>query len=138
MHLTLRKAVFTALLFLPIAALPHGKTDDFSQLQGTWAFVSGQQDGQPAVLEKAKSIRVVFRGNRIQIGAAHMSEPEQSFVLIPNTLPKAIDFTPDAKGIYELRGNTLKLRIMKYGGPRPKDFTGSTVEGESLLVLKRE
>jgi len=112
---------------------------DKDQFQGSWKVVSGEHDGVTLPEEKTKELTVTFQGDKVTIRVGDKTEPEQTFKLDPARKPREIDVTPHAKGIYELKGDDLKIRFARgEGKPRPAGFADKTAEGEAQLVLKRE
>jgi len=118
--------------------------DEMKRLEGTWAFVSGYEKGRYATAssnEKARAFRVIFRGSNVHFRPAE--PPFQDYVIgvFPQMKPKAMDLRDSqgtAQGIYELSGDTLKLRIGNLGYPRPTSFALPPTENELILVLRRE
>jgi RNA polymerase sigma factor (sigma-70 family) len=120
--------------------------EDWDNLQGTWTATAAERDGQKVPEEALREIRILFRGSRIIIRPS--GEPTRvSFRLDPTRSPKVLAMTaqegPDrgktVPGIYDLRGDRLKLCIAeKPGGTAPAEFATREASGLMLLVLKRE
>jgi uncharacterized protein (TIGR03067 family) len=112
---------------------------DKEKIQGTWALVSGEHDGQPIPEEAAKNIKLVFAGDKFTL---HNNDrkTEGTFTLGPDKKPKEIDVDLGggaAKGIYQLDGDALKIAHGKVGDPRPKEFPKKAGDGLSVAVFKR-
>jgi RNA polymerase sigma factor (sigma-70 family) len=119
---------------------------DRDRIQGTWVAVSGEADGQELPDEFVKKFKIVFAGDKITLrgyGKAPGAEKEVqgTYKLDPATKPPAIDITINDKesaiGIYELKGDTLKLCMIEANGnARPGRFAGK--DKAVLMVLKRK
>jgi uncharacterized protein (TIGR03067 family) len=122
--------------------------DDDSQkeaqkLQGTWAVVSADREGETPPKDALKRMKVVIKADTFAI-ISDGEEEKAVFKLDPAQMPKAIDLIPPGSrakkslGIYELDGDTLKLQWRK-GGPRPTKFDSSTDTSDAMrMTLKRE
>lgn len=72
--------------------------------------------------------------------------PKFKLVLDPNTMPKCIDLTvaggvqKDVKleGIYELKGDVLRLCVKVGGTDRPSEFKSPDGASIALITLKRQ
>jgi uncharacterized protein (TIGR03067 family) len=123
----------------PNVALELGK------LKGNWRVVGISENGQPG---KPPEVRFRFNDNVLsltnQAGTPIKRQDgkpeERSFVLDLSATPRVIDFMISEKfkslGIYELRGDDLKLCTAEPGSPRPSDFQPRP--GVVLVALKRE
>jgi uncharacterized protein (TIGR03067 family) len=117
------------------------KTDKGGKsLEGTWLIVSVTQDGKAD--DKAKDHKVVFEGNKMTVDT-EKGQHKGTFSLDPKK--KTIDIMPSEgnnkgktfKGIYELKGNDLKLCFTRPDNERPKEFKSEAGSGCVLAVLKR-
>ena len=102
----------------------------------TWAVTAAERDEEKLSEEDIKGWTLTFKGNKL-IGKGRKAD-EQTFTLDPAKKPKEIDITPKAKGIYELEGDRLTLRVYFDGSARPTSPKGALKKGEVLIVLKRE
>jgi len=156
------------LLLAPAGAADAKKGDDASKkkdaksdkqaksdkdlLQGKWKAVAAVRDGKARTEEelKDKPMVLTFEGDKATLrdGDRDVGDPV-TFKLDPSKKPKQIDVTPPAspdgterhvmKGIYELKGDTLKLSFKRPEEPgqsaeRPTDFT----PGERGMVVTLE
>jgi uncharacterized protein (TIGR03067 family) len=126
----------------PAAAAAKPKTDK-DNLQGTWIPVSAEEAGTKVPKEKIKdrNFEMVISGDKITLPIKDESK-EVRFKLDPSKKPKHIDLLmgkdKTAKGIYLLKGDTLKLCVEKEpDSDRPTKFS---TEGTThvLIVLKRK
>jgi uncharacterized protein (TIGR03067 family) len=125
---------------------PAEATAERQKLQGTWAAVSGETDGQPVPEDSVKQVRVIIKGDEIHF-KPNRTENKVTFTLDPTKKPKLLSATaqdgPD-KGktvpmIYELEGDRLKLCFdTKAGQKEPKEFATKPGSGLLLFVFKRE
>ncbi len=112
---------------------------DKDKIQGTWEIVKGERGGQPIPEEEAKMIKITFAGDKLKIKHGDQ-EQEMTFKLHPDRKPKAIDVDMGdkvGKGIYELKGDTLKIAHGEFGDPRPKEFSNKEGSKLHVVVLKR-
>jgi uncharacterized protein (TIGR03067 family) len=94
--------------------------DDHEALQGFWKLVGSSLGGQSHPHPEMGTL-FRFTGNRFQHIRTRLS---YRFELHPDTTPKGIDFIlvstkGVAKGIYELEGDTLRVRKNGWGVARP-------------------
>jgi|SRR4051794_31095212 len=131
---------------LAAADVPKGGAgkDDLKRLQGTWSTVSVERGGVAAPEEEARKIKLTVRGNQYTLTGEE--EPiEGTLELNPARRPKELDAVrnkgPDAgktiKGIYELKGDTLRVCLGAPGKSRPTGFDTGRGGGEMLYVHKR-
>ncbi len=119
---------------------------DEKLLQGNWVGVSGEQEGTPLPAERARELKVVFRGNRMVINSKN-EEQWLSFRLAPAKNPKEIQLTGEMGGgkevtftaIYALEDGRLKLcSPNREEAEKPTHFRTKPGSGLVLLVLERE
>jgi uncharacterized protein (TIGR03067 family) len=118
---------------------------DHDALQGTWQVVALEQGGNKAPEEDLKrdSVRLVIKGDKLTFTAGGAAAGEGTFKLDPEK--KAIDATvkrPDGKeeksaGIYELKGDELRLFLAPGGEGRPTRFESKAGSRAALLTCKR-
>jgi uncharacterized protein (TIGR03067 family) len=140
MRLTIGLAA--ACLFL-IAA--EGKDKDKKAgdpLTGTWKVTSLVFGGQE--VEQAKGATYVYKDGKLTRKGA-MGEQTSAYKLDTSKKPATIDLTVQGgdrdgmkiQGIFEVKGDELKVCVAFMGGGRPTKFDGSE-EGQALLTLKRD
>ena len=135
--------VAACVLLVPVARAvePEKPKNDMAALQGTWSMVSGTQDGKPLPEDVIKRVKVVVSGDKMtQI--MDDRKHEHTYKLNPDKSPKEIDVDLGdgkvGKGIYELKGDTLKVAHgSKPDSPRPKDFTSKEGSGVMVAEFKR-
>jgi uncharacterized protein (TIGR03067 family) len=147
MYARLTCALVLALALVTPAAPGGGEKDDAKKLRGTWTLVSGEDQGKPVPPEKLKGNLVAISDKTI---VANDRDNKKLFVMTykldPSQKPPAIDMTiiegdasqkgKTAKGIYELKGDTLRLAYA-FAGARPTEFTTKKGDKHLSFVLKR-
>jgi uncharacterized protein (TIGR03067 family) len=129
---------------------PAGKDaaakEDRANLQGSWAAVSGEQEGQPLPAEALKQVRVTFSGDDVTFYPKR-DKARTAFKLDAATTPRGIVLTAQegtdkgksVSGIYDLQGDRLKLCLaLRPGTKAPTAFAAGPESGLLLLVLRRE
>ena len=128
---------------------PSGKPADKAKadrdkLQGAWVAVSGETGGKKAADEFVEKCKVVIAGDKITLVGLVRGEKENgvegTFKIDPAAKPSAIDISltnrEDARGIYEVDGDTLKLCLIEAtGSERPTEFTG---KGQQILIALKK
>ena len=140
-------ALGAALLGAGLEATADDKTDktDLDKLQGTWKFVSMEQDGQPAPKGEEMGT-ITFEKDKFTVKAGGQVLQAGTQVLDATKKPKAVDATvtegegkgTTMLGIYELDGDNLKACFDPQGKKRPTEFKTAAGSGHMLVVLKRE
>jgi len=147
-----RHLLFTTLIALFVAA-PRGDAQkgsaskDLQPLQGTWSVVALRHDGKDVPKDKVEGIKFTVKGDHYTLKGGG-DDYRGTLSADASTSPKQLDatFVDDqgkekgrAQGIYEVSGETLKIRWREKGdGGRPKDFTGETGTGVRSIVLRRD
>jgi uncharacterized protein (TIGR03067 family) len=116
---------------------------DAEQMTGTWAVVKAVRNGTPA--EQIDQVKVVINKGELHFVTAGKNSPTARLTLNPSANPPAIDLVPSdggykgkpMAGIYELRGDRLRLCFAVPGKKRPAAFASRAKSGHLLLVLKR-
>jgi len=125
------------------AELPSDEAE-LRRFQGTWNFVSLEDEAGPALEDDLVSIKVVIEGDRFTL--RNGPTIHQGILMVnPAATPKTIDvvFSKGAqrgktmRGIYELKGDLLKLCNRSQGEGRPTGFVIKPGSGLTLQVLKR-
>jgi uncharacterized protein (TIGR03067 family) len=112
---------------------------DFDRLQGDWALVSGERNGEALAPSAIKDVRLTFAGNRL-ITKKPEGSTEATFVLLPQAKSKGIDLDMGGSvglGIYKLEEDSLSILHGEIEQPRPKDFDDVKAGNLTLLVLTR-
>jgi uncharacterized protein (TIGR03067 family) len=123
-------------LFVASTLGADGAKDAAKKLEGTWTVVSSRA-------RMFAGHEVTFAGNKMTIKDSKGEEMKLLFKVDPSKDPPTIDMALQkgqkgnyaAMGIYELKGNTLRILL----GPRGQRPTGfSCVKGTELTEMKRK
>jgi uncharacterized protein (TIGR03067 family) len=117
-------------LLLACPAVADKATGDLKKMEGTWEAKLYIADGKKWSPEQLKTLKLIVKGagvNELIIGDKKL---HGSYKLDESASPRRIDITltegPDKGrkklGIYELKGDTLRICVGPLGGERPKDF----------------
>jgi RNA polymerase sigma factor (sigma-70 family) len=124
---------------------------DAADIQGTWRVVKLAAEGKEQDDDEAKRIKKgawIIKAGKITVKKAD-EDSEVTYKLYPQRKPKAIDVTPQTgppaekgklvKGVYELKGDELKICIPAApGSDRPDAVATKAGSRTMLLVLKRQ
>jgi uncharacterized protein (TIGR03067 family) len=112
--------------------------EELKLLEGGWRVVAAEMDGKAT---ESKAV-VTFAGERCTISVPRSGAPiiETTMKIDPTQTPKWMDVTNDLKktqkGIYELKGDTLKAVFqIDEKGDRPTEF--KTKKGEVMYTYER-
>ncbi len=132
--------LLTAVLVL---AAPAPEKKDDETIQGTWKVVSMDRGGEKAPEDRIKGVTFVITDGLITIKDPKREE-KANFKLDPTKNPRTIDITPEkgkeemVRGIYELKGDSLKICFNNPGGARPAEFASKAGTEQVLIVLERD
>jgi uncharacterized protein (TIGR03067 family) len=120
---------------------------DLKAMQGTWEAVSHEEDGRKATEEERKKaqVRLVVKGDEYTISFGKTVGGKGTLKLDPGKKPKQIDvvlgdgpFKGKAMlGIYELKGDELRVCTAMPGKERPKEFSTKKGSQRYLIGYKR-
>jgi uncharacterized protein (TIGR03067 family) len=119
------------------------------QVQGSWTTTSLIFSGKDVSNEDYAKLRFVFKGDEAVIEGSDQVKKEYArigFKFDPSTAPHLVDMSIKAgtqkdtviEGIYELKGDELRICARVIGNERPADFTSAENSNVALIVLKRE
>lgn len=118
-----------------------------AKLQGTWMTERLESNGSD-LTEKFK-VTLIIKGNQITVKGndeVQKDYAKATFKIDPSTKPPLIDMEVlggsqkgvKMEGIYELKGDQLKLCVKVIGSDRPTKFATKEGSNTALLILKRE
>src|SRR5262249_47022751 len=121
--------------------------NDQDKMQGVWETTAMEVNGQDMHANGVR-LKFSFKGNKITVDGDEEIKKDYgafSFKLDPDKKPKAIDMTVTAgerkdtviEGIYEFKGDALRICSKLDAKERPKEFKSPEGENIVLMVLKR-
>jgi uncharacterized protein (TIGR03067 family) len=140
------KALLVLTGVLLIAADDAAKKD-LDKFQGAWDAVAIEFNGKDLLNDGVK-LRFTFKGNKATVDGDEDVKKDYAaftFKLDPSTNPKCIDMTISAgeqkdsviEGIYEFKGDELRLCAKTTARERPAKFASPEGENIALMTLKR-
>jgi uncharacterized protein (TIGR03067 family) len=113
---------------------------DFAKLQGSWMLATLEMDGR----EMTPAGGIEIDGDRFRalgMGADYGGTVELDEAAKPKRIDVIFTEGPEAgnrnRGIYELRGDTLRLCLNRMGKARPRAFTAKPGSGNAVEVFRR-
>jgi uncharacterized protein (TIGR03067 family) len=137
-------------LCLPLgAAQDDAVKKEQAKLQGVWQVLNSEEDGKATPEFIVQALKLEIKGNQITIkGVEDLVKKfgKVTLTIDPATTPKIIDFKIEAgsekdnvyEGIYELKGDELRICASVVKGARPEEFKTKAGSNRALFVLKRE
>src|SRR5260370_5649249 len=129
-------ALVGLLVCLGTVSQARQEKNDKEALKGTWTVNKAEENGKAQdELNKAK---FTFKDDKLTLKLPMEKDPvELTYTLEAGNTPKTIDIKPTdskdpAQGIYELKGDTLKLCVMDPGGKRPGEFKAG---GKGVVLI---
>jgi len=118
---------------------------DVEKMQGDWTIVQALHNGESADEDKIKEAALVFKGSKFTLtmnGETH----EVPFTVDPKKKPKTIDAKPTngmfkdktLLGIYEIKGDDLKMCFSEPGSDRPTEIKSEGGSNTFMMVVKRK
>jgi uncharacterized protein (TIGR03067 family) len=118
--------------------------DVLKKIQGTWKFVSQEVEGKPRTKEELAKQTITFAGDKwtvrrdgkvIQAGT-HKFDPDKKPAQVDAAVTEGEGKGFTMLGIYELKGDALKVCFDPKGKERPTDFTSKA--SRMTAVVERE
>ncbi len=124
-----------------------GKDDGdavLKKIQGTWKFTSQEMDGKPRPREELANLTITFAGdkwtvrqdNKVVQAGTHKFDPSKKPGQVEAVVTEGEDKGSTMLGIYELKGNTIKVCFDPMGKERPTAFTSKG--GWMTAVVERQ
>jgi RNA polymerase sigma factor (sigma-70 family) len=118
---------------------------DLEKLQGSWRVVSSQVGEEKVSEDEVARRKVTIKGDKLIYDYGNEQKEKQEGTIKTDPKTKAFDWTwafPEKGatmlGIYELKGDDLKICFGNDGLGRPKQFVIGKEDVVWLLVLKRD
>ena len=129
-------------LFGLFAASASAAQDALAALQGRWVVTGAEHNGKPMDVLKGGVLTITRDAFEIRTASGNILRG--TLRVDAAARPASMDMV-HADGtrweaVYSLEGSVLKLNYVEAGGtdPRPKGFTTSAANEESLIVLQRQ
>jgi uncharacterized protein (TIGR03067 family) len=122
---------------------------ELEQLQGTWTTTALTYNGKDFLADGKAPFRFAIKGEEAVIEGNDRVQKEYAKIRLqidPAANPRVVDITvtggvqKDAvvQGIYERKGDELRICARVFGNDRPTEFASPEGSSIVLLVLKRE
>ncbi|HYV39250.1 MAG TPA: TIGR03067 domain-containing protein [Gemmataceae bacterium] len=121
---------------------------DLEKFQGTWVFVTTEEDGKPGPKFKRGSPiqTITFQGDKFEVKQNATVVQAGTQKLDPSKNPKTLDATVtegEGKGtiqlgIYEMMGDSLRACFDRQGKSRPTEFKANAGSGYYLATVLRD
>jgi uncharacterized protein (TIGR03067 family) len=123
------------------ASAQDAAKDEQKRLEGTWVVQSFTKAGKPA--DEMKGTELTFAGDTVTLRMkkdGEQKEMKAKYQIDPTKKPRTMDVQAEGKkdkmrGIYELKGDTLRFCHGVKEDERPTAFTD---EGVVVVTLKRK
>jgi uncharacterized protein (TIGR03067 family) len=114
--------------------------------QGSWSYVSLVHNGKNIPAKDLEEFRCIFRGDQFTFKVAQLVTMHGVFSLDSSKTLKTVDFKPTDRlhkgqklmGIYELKGDQLRICYASAGHERPTEFKAEPESNRTLLLLRKE
>jgi len=111
------------------------------ELEGVWSMVSMLNDGRPLAEEFVKIGKRTAKGSTVTVSMGGKVVMKADFTVDRTQKPNHIDYWlkggQTQQGIFELKGQELKVIFAAPGKPRPADFSTTLGDGKIFTVWKQ-
>ena len=117
---------------------------DLKKIQGTWKFISQEMEGKARAPEDVAKLKITFTddkwsvredGKVVQAGT-HKLDPTKKPAQVDAMVTEGEGKGEKMLGIYELKGDTMKVCFDPMGKERPTGFSAKA--GQFAAVIQRE
>lgn len=144
-HPVLAALVLGLLNPVPLSTKEAAVRKEQKKLQGTWELVSMEMNGSVTAQPKGQTRLVIHDNNRATIRANGVQPAEEVGIEFdPTTDPKTYrvdrkseEGTRTTVGIYQLKGDTLRLCRTTSGEKHPTDLSGGSGADQYVLTYRR-
>jgi uncharacterized protein (TIGR03067 family) len=131
-------------LFMPILLRADDAPKGDKDLEGDWVLVSHVYDGKESPPAAVKDTVLTFQGDGAITNTGGGLE-KAAVKADPTRSPKEIDVTPKEgrdkgktfAGVYEVKGDELRVCSSQPGKERPTELLSKAGSGWTLMILKR-
>jgi uncharacterized protein (TIGR03067 family) len=118
--------------------------NELKKIQGTWQFVSHEMDGKPMPAEQVAKLKITFTGDKwsvredakvVQAGT-HKFDPTKKPAQVDAVVTEGEGKGSTMLGIYEMKGDKMKVCFDLQGKERPTSFTAKT--GQMAAAIQRD
>jgi uncharacterized protein (TIGR03067 family) len=103
---------------------------DQEQLQGTWRYVSFEANGEKMPADQLKRMTVTYEGDKwtvkdgdtVVVSGTQILDPSKNPAQMDSVIAEGEGKGTTMLGIYELKGDTMKVCFDPSGKERPNDF----------------
>jgi uncharacterized protein (TIGR03067 family) len=120
--------------------------DELEQLRGEWVLTSMETEGHTPAKEAIEGRTSEYRGDLLTLKSGGNVRRRSVVTVDPTRTPKAINTwdldgpfeDQTVPGIYELKGDMLRLCFARPGEKRPTEFTTKSGSGFLFVVYRRK
>jgi uncharacterized protein (TIGR03067 family) len=114
-------------------------TEELKKIQGQWTVESLEANGEKLPADEAKKMKLTIKDENWTLDRGD-DTTKGTIKLAPSKNPKEFDAMIEGSGdavlgLYELKGDTLKMCWTSPGGERPTAFKGD--DGKTLVFYKK-
>jgi uncharacterized protein (TIGR03067 family) len=114
-------------------------------LQGAWDQVAAEYGKKKITFPEGKQVQLTIHGDRYSRAAGGQVLSEGTVHVYPGKTPKAIDLIEAGKpgesrsgpGIYEVKGDELRMCVAVPGRPRPTTFAADEGARQAIITFRR-
>jgi uncharacterized protein (TIGR03067 family) len=143
----MKRAIFGVLAMVLFVAADDAAKKDLDKMQGVWETIAMEVNGRDVFADGVR-LKFTFKGNKISVdGDEEIKKDYGGFTvkLDPSKNPKAIDMVVNMgerkdtqiPGIYEFKGDDLRICSKLDANERPMKFASPENENQVLMTLKR-
>ena len=150
--MTMRLLALSLIVLVSFGAAPaqdDAVKKELTEMTGEWRLVRGEESGEPASEYFVKHLKCVIKGEQFTFeGIEPLTDKASKLTMKIDTAttPKCIDLKVEAaslkgdvlEGVYEWKGDELKLCLYLGKGNRPLEFETKAGSNRVLFVFKRE
>jgi uncharacterized protein (TIGR03067 family) len=135
------------LLALAAAARPQDAAakKDLQRMEGAWKVTLEEIDGKPTSEEKKVDVKLVVKDGKYTVFFGDKQAATGTIKLDAGKTPRQIDAIADdgplkgkaMQGVYEVKGDTMRVCFTQPGKERPTEFRTKEGSGEMLFSYKR-